>query len=316
MSFCDFGGEHKGSKYITMSICIVGSSLAWMFMKEMKDLREKYSLYKKNSDEPKEISFKDFHYGPIARSLKEYLNLASDMLNGIVYTVAIEKDIPSLIFGHGDKDKDFVQEQLAQVGMDGWKPSVAIKAVTTIHILSYISSLLIRKGQGMLWMCDEDSIHGNVTQQNQIQNLYSNVMYQYTKFPISPLGYALPFQERENGKFFNDILSLCDISAGCLQEYLSLGYDEEKTLKDNTKDWLLFMCHQGIMLKRYASVIRKEEKGFRLHNIIFHPTDEEYQQQIKTMELEGHKLSTFNDRFYFPSLDIPMKSKRGKRKKR
>lgn len=90
--FSDFGGEHKGADFTTYSILICSADKRVVFKEKTKELRVKHGL-----NEPwKEFGFKDLNYGPISRSLNEFLNLADNFIHGILITVSVDKRIPSL----------------------------------------------------------------------------------------------------------------------------------------------------------------------------------------------------------------------------
>lgn len=131
--FSDYGGESPNSKYLTYSFLVCALDQKDIFIKKMKELRQQTGL----DSPPKEIAFKDIHYGPIKRAIKAYLTNLDNYVNGYLLTVVIEKSIRTLF----DKDKksghDFITKTLVESGLGAWKPDVAEKNIAhyPFHII-------------------------------------------------------------------------------------------------------------------------------------------------------------------------------------
>jgi hypothetical protein len=91
--FSDYAGESTGKYYTyTFLACAFGSRGS--FKEQMSALRIKHDLPNK------EIAFKDFRMRPLRRMLPAYLRLVDQFVSGLVFTLVVEKSIPSL-FGSG-----------------------------------------------------------------------------------------------------------------------------------------------------------------------------------------------------------------------
>lgn len=85
--FSDFGGEHQDADFTTYSILICPYANRLIFEEKIKDLRIKYGL----NNPWKELSFKSLNYGPISRSLEEFLDISNNFIHGILITISVEK---------------------------------------------------------------------------------------------------------------------------------------------------------------------------------------------------------------------------------
>lgn len=252
--YTDFGGEHKESKYYTYSILICGYNHSFGLNEEMKKLRQKFKQGNK------EISFKDFAFGPIKRALEDYLNTIDFFVVGLLYNVVISKNIYSL-FGLDKSNKNFITDLLNDRNLGEWKPKVAEKNLRIIHIVSYLINLLTRSDQKILWMTDNDAIAPNHKKHLETLEIFKNVLPLYTTNKYKMIGGALPFEE--NGISFLDFLSITDIAAGTLEQYFTerckgLGKIEVKEGAEKVLQWL---AHDGIGLKKQTIFLNLDDSG-------------------------------------------------------
>ena len=211
----DFGGEHKEAAFATYSILICSYDKRLVFEAKMKQLREKYRL-----NEPwKEFAFKDLKYGPVSRSLTEFLDLADNFVHGLLLTISVDKAIESL-FGHKKRD---AHNELIDLFRDHhlgeWKGEVAEKTLRVCHAIGIFMSLVAYSGQKILWLCDHDSINtdGNKRDFTDTQKIFVRCLSMYSDNLYEIYGFARPF-ERDAGTA--DLLSLSDFAAGTIQEIL------------------------------------------------------------------------------------------------
>ncbi len=219
----DFGGEHKGADFTTYSILICSADKRFVFEKKTKQLRAKNGL----NDPWKEFGFKDLGYGPISRSLVEFLSLADNFIHGILVTISIDQKIQSL-FG---LDKKEAQNQIVELfrnnDLGEWKGKESEKVLRVCHAISIFMSLVAFSGQKVLWLCDHDSINvdGKKRDFTHTQKIFGRCLAMYSDNLYEICGFAKPF-EKDAGT--NDLLSLADFSAGIIQEILQ----SEVTKKD------------------------------------------------------------------------------------
>ncbi|AHN24536.1 hypothetical protein [Lysinibacillus varians] len=214
--FTDYGGEAKDSKYFTYTITLVGYNQLAFFDVFMKNIREKYQL----NNPIKEIAFKDLKYGPIERSLDEYLNAINNTVNGIVFTLVVDKEIHSLN-GHNEKNsKKFIAKFLEEQGFGTVKADVAEKIYRILTLISYLVHLLVPYEKKIFWMSDQDSTIETEEMHQKIADLLQSAIYSFENAEYDTLGYGKPFPKDE-GTLFLDLLSISDLTAGAIEHYLT-----------------------------------------------------------------------------------------------
>jgi hypothetical protein len=223
----------------------------------MTKLREKFGL-----NEPlKEIAFKDFNYGPVKRSLSSYLNNLSNLLNGFLLNVVVDKTIPTFFGTDKVSTHSSIVKILADNNFGEWKPEVAEKLLRISHFISYLTAILSKENQKVCWMTDHDSIAAKTDLHEASLKIFSNLLSHYCKHKLSTIGGAVPFQEKS--PLFMDLLSAPDIVAGSLEHYFSRshGTEEEPQIKEEVNQVLCWLTGQGVCLKRHSIIIRPNSNG-------------------------------------------------------
>lgn len=255
--FSDYSGEGSGN-WMTYSILVCGYGYTSVFADKVNHVRQKYSL------RDKEIAFKDFGYGPLRAALPDYLAAASE-LPGFLCTVAVDKRITTLFGAPDDKTAlKRLAQLLADHGVGHWKARESEKLLRVIHMSAYLVALLGADGQKIFWMTDNDAICSNEVQHNGMLGVFDNVLRIYTRpgidFPL--IGGALPFGERSI--MMNDLLSLPDVVAGSVAQYLTKLDSEAPatiTLKDGANDVFAFLATDGPALRKATFVITLDAEG-------------------------------------------------------
>jgi len=254
--FSDYSGENSGN-YMTYSVLVCGYNFISAFSDKMKVIRERYGLAQK------EIGFKSFGMGQVQASLRDFL-AAADTLPGFLCTMAVDKRI-STLFGPHDKPQ---HERLAQIleeyGLGGRKPREVEKLLRIVHISAFLAALLTHDGQKIFWMSDNDSICANLEQHHSMLKLFERVLPIYARpgvsFPL--LGGALPFQPRSVE--MNDLLSIADVHAGSVAQYLTKSDAENKeeiVLKAGAEKVLCSLAGDGVGLKKATFLLRLNPQG-------------------------------------------------------
>lgn len=264
--FSDYGGESPESKFSTYSFLICAWNQTGLFNNAMNKLRVEAGL-----NEPfKEISFKDFRYGPIKRALKGYLANLSNLVNGYLLTVVVDKSVGSLFGTDKRPTFSFIQNTLEENGFGSWKPDVAEKLLRVTHFSAYLVALLSRKGQKVIWMTDHDSIASTHDRFMNALRLFSNLLSHYCKHELSTIGGAVPFEEKSPE--FLDLLSAPDIVAGSVEHYFTRSHANkgEPLIKAEADRVLCWLSGQGVALKRHAMIIRPQNDGLVSGTLQFH----------------------------------------------
>lgn len=256
--FSDYGGEHSSSKFYTYSFLVVAYSQLHLFNKKMNELRGEYGL----NDPFKEIAFKRLDHGPSFRFLEPYLLTAQNLINGLVLTVVVEKDIDSLFFDGKLNSSKVLEEALAKIGMSYLKPAVAEKLFRITHYLSFLITLLSKEGQKIFWMTDNDAIAANTERFEDALSFFCRVLGHYSQKRYALVGGAVPFKEKDSS--FLDLLSIPDLVGGAVENYMTnkaRGGEGEFSIKPGSEVILKWLANQGISLKKHTMIIRKDCEG-------------------------------------------------------
>lgn len=260
--FSDYGGESKDSAYLTYSFLVCAWQQTGIFQRVMSDVRIKHRLGSK------EISFKDFSYGPISRALDDYL-AALNTVPGLLFTMVAEKSV----FALSPRDKaesERMATELRKCGLGIWKGNVVEKLLRICHISAYLVSLLSTEGQKVYWMTDNDSIAANDNLAKHWLDIFNRLLHYYSNHSYSLIRGSVPFDKKETSLL--DLLSATDICAGSIEHYftrVSKGIGDIKVAADKVIQWL---CHDGIMLKKHHIIARAaEDGGANIGSLIFNP---------------------------------------------
>ncbi|WP_370293648.1 hypothetical protein [Thalassolituus sp.] len=229
----DFGGEHKGADFATYSILICSADKRIVFEEKTKELRIKHGL----NDPWKEFGFKDLSYGPISRSLEEFLRLADNFIHGVLISISVDQRIPSL-FGLKKKEAhNQIAELFRKNNLGEWKGKESEKVLRVCHAISVFISLIAYADQKILWLCDHDSINvdGNNRDYTHTQKIFLHCLSMYSDKVYDIYGFAKPFK-KDAGT--TDLLSVADFSAGIIQEILQSKVTKKNVEFSNEKAML------------------------------------------------------------------------------
>ena len=251
----DFGGEHNGADYATYSILICSADKRAVFEKKVKLLRLKYGL-----NVPwKEMAFKDLHYGPISRSLDDFLYIADNFIHGVLVTISIDRRIQSLFDSNKKEAKDKIVELFRNNDLGEWKRHESEKVLRICHAISVFMSLVAYPNQNILWLCDHDSINidGNKRDFTHTQKIFYHCLAMYSDNRYEIYGFAKPFK-RDAGT--TDLLSLSDFSAGIIQEILQCKLMKKDINLSNEKAKLAkWMGTESRFLTKVNLVFQEQE---------------------------------------------------------
>lgn len=254
--YSDYGGEDPSSRCLTYSflVCAYGS---------LGPFKEKMAALRKSSDiGRKEIAFKDFRHGPSRRLLPIYLRLTDQYISGLLFTLVVDKSIPSL-FGPGDAETfGKMRHALEQVGYDSLTNKVTEKLLRVVHCIAFLVALLAHPGQKIFWMMDHDAIGDTPERHTKLLEILLRVLPLYTSKSFGLLGGARPFTPRTFEEL--DLLSISDIAAGALAQYMS-GIEtvgqENVQIKPGADLVLRWLCHNSVTLKKFAMTVKRLPDG-------------------------------------------------------
>jgi hypothetical protein len=254
--FSDYGGE-SGSGYRTYSFLICAYNVAsGPFFTHMKKIRAEYKLG------DKEIAFKDFGMGQMRAALPAYLDALHGYVPGFLLTLVVDKRLKS-VFGPADKEsRQQRMRALQEFGYKSAKYDTIEKALRVTHTAAYLTALLAHQGQKLLWMSDHDAICANQEIHESLLRLFQNALGLYTLKTFPLLGGVRPFAERDTNHL--DLLSAADVTAGALAQYFTdrdaVG-EEQARIKEGAEQVLLWLCHDGLGLKKLCLLMRLGDDG-------------------------------------------------------
>jgi hypothetical protein len=255
--FSDYGGEDSTSRFFTYSFLVCAFGSLDPFKQQMATLRTKSGIG------GKEIAFKDFRWGPLRRMLPAYLRLCDNYISGLLFTLVVDKTIPSL-FGPGDTETtQRMIDALEETGYGSVVPRVGEKLFRILHCIAFLVALLGQPGQMIFWMTDHDAIGETPEKHSKLLDiLFNRVLPLYTNKPFSFLGGARPFTPRAFE--YLDLLSLADIAAGTIAQTLTsidtLG-KENAQIKDGGDHVLRWLCHNSVTLKKFVMTVTRLPNG-------------------------------------------------------
>ena len=235
-------------------VCAFGSLEP--FKQQMAALRKKASIGNK------EIAFKGFGTGQLRRMLPSYLGLIDRYVLGLVFTLVVDKSIPSLFGPPGPETLRLLVTTLEERGYGNVAPKVAEKLFRVVHTTVFLLALLGHQGQKVFWMTDNDAIAETSGKHKQLLAVLNDVLPLYTTKAFSFLGGARPFQPRAFE--YLDLLSVADIADGavaqCLSSIDAVGH-EKAQIKEGGDHVLRWLCHDSITLKKFCMIVKRDVKG-------------------------------------------------------
>lgn len=272
--FSDYGGESKGSKYYTYSFVFADYDGLAFFKDKMEIIRKQYRI-----DNPrKEISFKDAHYGQMLRCLDDYLALANNTINGLVFTLAVDKEIISITGANNKNELKKIAEESIEYSNGKWKPAMLEKSMRIISVLTYFIKLLVPSGKKIFWMTDQDAIMANESKTADTSQWVSNSLNMLKDAPnYEFIGYTPKPYDEEEIYFLTDILSIADLSAGSVEQLLTRRKEGNERLTPIAEKVMQWSSVQGIGLNKLIFVVEKDNDIFTGNFLV--PEYPEYMKQ-------------------------------------
>ncbi len=256
--FTDYGGESKDSKFFTYTVTLVGYNQLTFFEKKMSEIREKYKL----NNPIKEIGFKDLRYGPIRDSLEEYLLAINNFVNGISFTLVVDKEIHSLAEENKKESKYLIAKILEERGFGTYKADVAEKVYRITNLISYLVHLLVPNGKKIFWMSDHDATIETEDMHKNMGNLLNNAIYSYENVEYGTVVFAKPFAKEEDTLFL-DLLSISDLIAGAIEHYLTRQKkfaSSDFKISKGADQILMWLANNGLAFKKSTYIIRYDNQ--------------------------------------------------------
>lgn len=206
----DYSGEHQSATHSVLSFLIIDLATC----RSWDDLR--INARQKFLQDNRRMSFKDLRDRRRQLALPAFLD-AANRLNGLSFTVAIDKGINTLFDGSCPMDlsnPDFSEFRK-------WTPGTLEKTFRVVHLLSFLLAGMLRANQNVLWFTDQDSIAANPTRLASLTKLVTWVSSGYLKVDLGHLRCGTT--ECDDGsQRIEDLAAIPDLVAGAFAEQLVL----------------------------------------------------------------------------------------------
>lgn len=201
----DYAGNSRESNFQSYSFLLIDLLFIWYWdavrmhpRKHILPDRRRLSYKKLQSDKKR------------ARCLVPFLR-AANSLPGVLVTFLIHKRIGSLF------EADPYGSDPPDVNRQHWQPDQFEKLMRVAHLSSLLLSGLVREGQRVLWVSDQDEIVPNEPLHVEACKIFSHVLGQYLTCEPSRLQFATTRSDDPSLRL-EDLAALPDFAAGCLAE--------------------------------------------------------------------------------------------------
>lgn len=202
---CDYSGEHRSSSYQVLTFLLAdGPGVVGAWDVQRREIR------KQHLPNDRRMAFKNLSDRPRQRALGAFLE-ASAGINGIIFSVAVDKGLLASDFGYKFEVPDFV------------KPSTLAKMIRVGMFGSFLVGGLGAAGQTLKWISDEDEIISNDRVQAVATHVIGSMLYRFCPhgFEGVTLGVSGKFDDDLRAE---DLCSIPDLVGGAVAESLtSLG---------------------------------------------------------------------------------------------
>lgn len=221
----DYSGDHKGSPFSAMSFLL--ADIAGLSNWE----RRRHAARARLLGIHRRMAYKSLNDRYRRRALVPWLD-AADLIPGVLFSVAIEKQLGSLFAGTAPLD-------LSNPNFGSYRnwPRPALeRAFRAAHFLGLLLGTLARPNQDVLWFTDEDDIASNATRLRELTNIAAWVTSGYLSFSLRHLRCGTTASD-DGSRFLEDMASIPDLIAGALAELMAAMKRESATfLRD--REWV------------------------------------------------------------------------------
>ena len=250
--FSDYGGESPEATHATYTFLCVPYETLGVFFAEAKAIRERHGLV-----EPyKEVALKDLHYGPLSRSVKDWLGLIAHF-PGLLFTLQVDRRLSSIFVGNDRGSMNEIGAILGELGYDAWKGAVAEKLLRIVHTVAYLAAALSVEGQRLFWMTHEDAIVGNDRAFTGARVLLGRVLDAYAPGRFERVLVSKGLRDVHRVATYDDLVGLADLVGGSVERFaLYRSGGLPRGVKDGVNEVLLWLCDRTTALKKLVFSVR------------------------------------------------------------
>jgi hypothetical protein len=202
----DYGGEHRTSRYDTISILAFDSEARGEWEYRRRQIRSKILK------DSRRMSFKNLADCRRKQALLPFLS-AANTINGVCATFVIRKEIKHLC-----SLPEHFNEFQKHVNLEGsWNSKSFDRVIRLVHFVSLLIAGLSHPKQNVYWISDEDCLFANTRCSQDVVNLATYFTSHYVKYPLGELGIGTT-QIDEADLGLEDLTAVPDLVAGGLAE--------------------------------------------------------------------------------------------------
>jgi len=207
--FSDYSGQHKGSKYETITALYfdLEASSAW----EIKrcQIRDRWL------PNGRRMSFKSLNDRHRQRDLIPFLEAANDIV-GLLVTLVISKSIHDLCVG----DADFNKAKSSLALHQEWALVNLEQTLRVAHLIGLLIGGLSRPGQNIYWISDEDQLFANMKRTQDLSTILGKITGLYVQHQLGELGLCTTSID-PGDRFEEEAAAIADLTAGGISEVVN-----------------------------------------------------------------------------------------------
>jgi hypothetical protein len=202
----DYGGQHEGADFQVLSFLLADLDTCGDWESIRQDFRANILRSSRR------ISYKKLSAAHKQRTLLPLL-MAANTIPGLIVSILIDRRIGSLFMDSGKlpiNHPDFAPYA-------HWKRGALEKLLRAVHFVSFFVSGLLRPGQNVVWISDEDEIAPNPDRISQVTQLFRAVSSHYLQFNMGSFRFGTTASD-DGSRSLEDLLSIPDLVAGALSD--------------------------------------------------------------------------------------------------
>ena len=277
----DYGGEHRGARYQTLSFLIsdISECASWTHSRE----RVRNMLLR----DDRRMAFKNLNDRVRARALTAFLDFANN-LRGVLITFVVHKSVQSLFVERGTLDV----AGLNATPLSGLSAPIAEKTLRIIHLLSLLLAGFTAAGQDVVWASDDDSIAANETRLRSLVDAMARISSHILPHDLGNLRVATAKQD-PGDLSLEDLLSIPDLSAGALSNVMEAMFGNRgaldaqfhlprpERLPVKVRRIMNWFSDNTQPLKRTVILIDEKSSKLRATHIRFHGTNDFHEASMQ-----------------------------------
>jgi hypothetical protein len=208
----DFGGDHEGSPYSTLSFVIASAEAVAHRDLHRRRLRDEFKLGRRR------IAFSKLTDRRKRAACLPFLYLANAM-SGLAVTILIDKRIESLFVKHGV----LTQAEMIIAGRQfvAWKPLAFERVLRSAYLVAVFVAGLSAPMQDIIWVTDEDAIAPNVPRLTELTYIFAHVLSAMLSHDVRHIRVGTTGTTAGDDLRIEDYAAIADLLAGSMSDYIA-----------------------------------------------------------------------------------------------